>query len=287
MRNKFVLVGIITLFCCVNGLAQLSLPRESQRAEVAQVIGDTRVSLVYHRPNVKAREVWGTKIVPYGEVWRTGANENTTFEVNRDVKINGQTLPAGKYGLHTIPNKDQWTIIFNKVNNEWGSFKYDVKQDALRVTAKPVKAEFQETMSLGFENIKATTAAVAVRWENLRVPFTVDVVGVNDRTLTEIRKQMSNLKADDVRTPVQAANWVYSQKMTASYAEAIGWLDAALKIRETPNALGVKAYLLAESGKKTEAIAAAERAVQMAKAMTPAGNTVELEKRLAEWKGGK
>ncbi len=286
MKNKFVLVGIITLFCCVNGLAQLTLPRESQRAEVAQVIGDTRVSLVYHRPNTKAREVWG-KLVPFGEVWRTGANENATFETSRDVKINGQTLPAGKYGLHTIPNKDEWTIIFNKVNNEWGSFKYDAKQDQLRVTAKPVKAEFQETMSLGFENIKATTADVVMRWENLRVPFTIDVGNLNDRTLTEIRKQMSNLKADDLRTPSQAANWIYSQKMTANYGEAIGWLDASLKAKETSNALGLKSYLLADSGKKTEAIAAAERAIQLAKAMTPAGNTVDLEKRLAEWKGGK
>jgi hypothetical protein len=286
MKNKFVLVGIITLFCCANGLAQLNLPRESQRAEVAQVIGDARVTLVYHRPNTKAREVWG-KLVPFGEVWRTGANENSTFETSRDVKINGQTLPAGKYGLHTIPNKDEWTIIFNKVNNEWGSFRYDAKQDQLRITAKPVKAEFQETMSLGFENIKATTADIALRWENLRVPFTIDVGNLNDRTLTEIRKQMSNLKADDFNTPARAASWIYSQKMTANYGEAIGWLDASLKAKETPNALGLKAYLLADSGKKTEAIAAAERAIQLAKAMTPAGNTVDLEKRLAEWKGGK
>ena len=301
MRNKFVLVGIITLFCCANGLAQLNLPRESQRTEIAQVIGDTRVSLVYHRPNVKAREVWGCQttdvipkggvtypcLVPNGQVWRLGANENTTFETNHDLKINGQTLPAGKYGLHAIPNKDEWIIIFNKVNNEWGSYKYDAKQDQLRVTAKPVKAEFQETMWLGFENIKAKTADVAVRWENLRVPFTIDVVGLNDRTLTEIRKQMSNLKADDFRIPTQAANWIYSQKMTANYAEAIGWLDASLKAKETPNALGLKAYLLADTGKKAEAIAAAERAIQLAKAMTPAGNTVDLEKRLAEWKGRK
>ncbi len=301
MKNKFLWVGIITLFCCANVLAQLNLPRESPRAEVAQTIGDTRVALVYHRPSIKGREIWGCQtndvipkggvtypcLVPSGQVWRAGANENTTFETNQDLKINGQTLPAGKYGFHAIPNKDEWTIIFNRVNSEWGSYRYDAKQDQLRVTAKPVKAEFQETMSLGFENIKATTADVALRWENLRVPFTIDVGDVKGRTLAEIRKQMSNLKADDTRTQSQAANWVYSQKMTANYAEAIGWLDASLKIKETPNALGLKAYLLADSGKKAEAIAAAERAVQLAKAMTPAGNTVDLEKRLAEWKGGK
>ena len=301
MRNKFVLVGIITLFCCVNSLAQLNLPRESQRAEVAQVVGDTRIAVIYHRPNIKGREMWGCQttdvipkggvtypcLVPSGQVWRAGANENTPFETNQDLKINGQTLPAGIYGLHMIPGKDEWTIIFNKVNNEWGSYRYDAKQDQLRVTAKPVKAEFQETLSFGFENIKTTTADVAVRWENLRVPFTIDVGDVNARILAEIRKQVSNLKADDFRTPTQAANWVYAQKMKANYAEAITWLDTSLKVRETPNTLGLKAYMLADSGKKAEAIAAAERAVQLAKAMTPAGNTTDIEKRLAEWKGGK
>ena len=301
MKNKFVLIGIITLFCCANVLAQLNLPRESPRAEVAQTIGDTRVTLVYHRPNIKGREIWGCQtadvipkggvtypcLVPSGQVWRAGANENTTFETNQDLKINGQTLPAGKYGLHAIPNKDEWTIIFNKVNTEWGSFNYDAKQDQLRVTAKPVKGEFQESMSLGFENIKATTADVAVRWENVRVPFTIDIGDVKGRTLAEIRKQMSNLKPDDTRTQSQGANWVYSQKMTANYAEAIGWLDASLKIRETPNALALKANLLADSGKKTEAIAVAERALEVAKAMNPKPNTAALEKRLAEWKSGK
>lgn len=302
MKNKLILVGIITLFCSANVLAQLNLPRDSQRAELAQVVGDTRISLVYHRPNTKGREIWGCQtndvvpkgnatypcLVPSGQVWRTGANENTTFETNHDVKIGGQTLPAGKYGLHAIPNKNEWTIIFNKVNDSWGSFSYKQENDQLRVTAKPqAVTESQETMSLGLENIKATTADVVIRWEKLRVPFTIDVGDVNGRTMEDIRKQMSSVKGNDLRTPGQAASWIYSQKMTANYAEAIGWLDASLKAKETPNALGLKAYLLADSGKKAEAIAAAERAIQLAKAMTPAGNTVDLEKRLAEWKSGK
>ncbi|HXG82677.1 MAG TPA: DUF2911 domain-containing protein [Pyrinomonadaceae bacterium] len=286
MKTKMYMVSILALLFVTSAFGQLNLPRDSQRAEVIQTVGDARVALVYHRPNVKAREVWG-KMVPYGEVWRTGANDNTTFETSRDLTINGQVLPAGKYGLHTIPNKDEWTIVFNKVNNEWGSFRYDIKQDQLRVTVKPQTAEFQETMSLGFENIKAATADVVVRWEKLRVPFTVDAGDVNGRALADIRKQMTALKADDFRTPAQAAGWVYAQKMTANYPEAIQWIDSSIKVRETPNALGLKAYLLADSGKKTEAIAVAEKAIQLAKAMTPAGNTTALEKRLAEWKAAK
>jgi len=286
MKTKIYLLLMLALLLVSNAFGQLSLPRDSQRAEVAQTVGDARIALVYHRPNTKDRAVWGN-LVPYNEVWRTGANENTTFETNRELKINGQTLPAGKYGLHTIPNKDEWTIIFNKVNDAWGSFTYKPENDQLRVKVKPQAAEFQETMLLGFENIKATTADVAIRWEKLRVPFTVDVGDVNARTLTEIRKQMATLKADDFRMPSQAASWVYGQKLTANYAEAIGWIDSSIKVRETPNAYGLKAYLLADSGKKSEAIVAAERAIKLAKAMTPAGNTTDLEKRLAEWKAAK
>lgn len=286
MKTKIYLASILALMLASSAFAQLTLPRESQRAEVAQTVGDTRVALVYHRPNTKSREVWG-KIVPYGEVWRTGANENTTFETSREIKINGQTLPAGKYGLHAIPNQNEWTIIFNKVNDAWGSFTYKPENDQLRITAKPQLAESQETMAINFENIKATTADVAIRWEKIRVPFTIDVGDLNGRTLAELRRQMTALKADDFRTGAQAASWIYTMKMTGNYSEAIGWVDSSLKVRETPNALGLKANLLADSGKKAEAIVAAERAVQLAKTTTPAGNTTELEKRLAEWKANK
>lgn len=298
MKKSIYLVGILTLLFCANAFAQMRLPRESQRAEVAQTIGNTRIALVYHRPNVKGREIWGCQtndvvpkggvtypcLVPNGQVWRTGANENTTFETSHDLRINGQTLPAGKYGLHTIPNQNEWTIIFNKVNDAWGSYSYKQENDQLRVTAKPMAAEFQETMSLGLENIKATTADVVIRWGKLSVPFTIDVGDVKSKVLADIRTQLKTLKADDSRSPIDAANYVYSQKMTANYAEAIGWLDASLKTKETANALGLKAYLQAETGNKSEAIANAEKAIKVAKAANPKANTAELEKRLAEWK---
>ena len=301
MKKTLFLTGILTLLFISNAFAQLSLPRDSQRAEVAQTVGDTRIAFVYHRPNTKGREILGCQttdvipkggatypcLVPYGQVWRTGANENTTFETNHDLKINGQTLPAGKYGLHSIPGKDEWTIIFSKTNDSWGSFSYKQENDQLRVTAKPQTAEFQETMSLGLENIKPTTADFVIRWEKLRVPLTVDVGDMNSRVLTDIRSQMTNRKADDFRSPSDAAGYIYSQKMTANYAEATVWLDASLKTKETAGALGLKANLLAETGKKAEAITAAERAIVVAKAANPKANTSELEKRIAQWKSDK
>jgi hypothetical protein len=288
--------------CAVAASAQLVLPRESTRQEIIQTVGDTRIAVVYHRPNTKGRaNIFGCTstdvipvggktydcLVPYGQVWRTGANDNTTIEFSNDVKINGQTLPAGKYGLHTIPNKDEWVVIFNKVNTEWGSYRYDAKQDQLRVTVKPQTGEMQETMSLGFENVKMNTADVVVRWEKMRVPFTVDIGDMQPRVLAYIREQMKAVKADDFSSPVAGANYVYSNKMTANYGEAVTWLDALLARREAYNALALKANLLADSGKTAEAIAAAEKALQVAQTATPKPNTTNLEKRLADWKAKK
>ena len=296
--KQFIFTAFFILSLSAAAFAQLNLPRESQRQEITQTIGDTKITVVYHRPNVKARAIYGCEtkdlipkgnvnypcLVPYGQVWRTGANDNTTFEVTNDVSINGQKLPAGKYGLHTIPGANEWTIIFSKVNDSWGSFSYDAKNDQLRVTAKPQTAAIQETMSITFDSETANAAEAVIAWEKIRVPLTIDVGDVNGRVLGYLRDQMKTVKADDFRSPVDAANYVYSQKMTANYAEAIQWLDALLKRRETPNVLGLKANLLADSGKKTEAITTAEHALELAKTITPKPNTAALEKRLAEWK---
>jgi hypothetical protein len=284
--KKLFLLTILLFVLSIGAFAQLNLPRESNRAAISQTIGDTVVSIVYHRPNTKARKVWG-ELVPYGQVWRTGANEATTFEVSNDVKINGQVLPKGKYSLHSIPTETEWTIIFNKTADQWGSYEYDAKQDALRVTAKPQTAGFHETMGLEFENIKGNTADVVIVWDKVKVPFTIDVGDVNNRFLTEIRRQMSNLKTDDFRTPAQAANWVYSTKITASYPEAVQWLDKSIAVRETFGSLNTKARILADMGRNAEAIAVAEKAIQVGKGATPAANTAALEKLLVEWKAKK
>jgi Protein of unknown function (DUF2911) len=300
--KKLLLLAILTVIGSVAAPAQLKLPRESQRQEIVQTVGDTRIAITYDRPNVKGRtNIFGCEstdvvpksgvtypcLVPNGQVWRTGANENTVVEVSNEVKINGNVLPAGKYGLHTIPGKDEWTIIFSKDNDKWGSYSYDASKDQLRVKVKPMIGEMSETMSLGFENVRPAMADIVVRWEKVRVPFTVDIGDMQPRVLNYIREQMKNVKADDFSSQPSGARYVFDNKITASYDEAIGWLDAFLKKRETPGALGLKANLLAETGKTAEAIAAAEKALQIAATMNPKPNTSALEKKLAEWKAKK
>lgn len=295
-KPLFILFFILSMSLGV--FAQLTLPRDSQRQEITQTIGDTKISVVYHRPNTKGRTLWGCQaknvvpkanyeepcLVPYGQVWRTGANENTTFEVSRDVTIDGQPLPAGKYGLHTIPNKDEWTIIFSKDNDDWGSFSYDEKKDALRVKVKPQKTDFQETMSLSFGDVTPNTAKLVLRWEKISVPFTVNVGDVSGRTLSIIREAVANRKPDDLRPLNQGAGYVLTFKVAGAYEEAVGWLDTSIKTKETFGNLSTKARILAEMGKIKEAVETGEKAVAVGKAATPAANTTDFEKTLAEWK---
>jgi hypothetical protein len=118
----------------------VNIPRASQRAEVMQRVGITDITINYHRPLINGRKVWGG-LVPYGQVWRAGANENTTIEFTDPVTIEGKPLARGIYGLHMIPNENEWTVIFSKAATSWGSFTYDEKEDALRVNIKPQPAD--------------------------------------------------------------------------------------------------------------------------------------------------
>jgi Protein of unknown function (DUF2911) len=131
--------------------------------------GGATIKIDYSQPSVKGRKVWGG-IVPYGEVWRTGANEATIFEVSKDVKVEGKPLPAGKYALFTIPGENEWVVIFNKKFNQWGSYEYKQADDALRVTVKPGKApSMHEQLMFHVMNSK-----VSMMWENLKIEFTVE-----------------------------------------------------------------------------------------------------------------
>ncbi|MET0752367.1 MAG: DUF2911 domain-containing protein [Pyrinomonadaceae bacterium] len=301
MYKKFGLLIIAVFALNIGVFAQLTLPRESQRQEISQTVGDGKVSIVYHRPNTKARKLWGCEtkdvvpvannlypcLVPYGQVWRAGANENTTFEFSRDVNINGQPLPAGKYGFHIIPGKTEWILIFSKDNDKWGSFSYDEKKDVLRVRVKPEKAEMQETLLYDFESVTGNSGKIVLRWEKIAVPFTFDIGDVYGRNLTLIREAIKNRKADDFRAFNQGASYIYTFRLKNNYEEAIQWLDESIKARETFGNLQTKARILAEMGKTADAVALGEKAVQVGKAATPAANTAEFDKLLAEWKAKK
>lgn len=144
--------------------------RPSPPAKVTETTSSGAVITIdYSQPAVKGREI-GKEIAPYGKVWRTGANEATTFEVSKDVKVEGKALPAGKYGLFTIPNKEEWVVIFNKTPQQWGAYKYAEADDVLRVKVKPTKApQFTERMTFNVDK----SGKVSLLWGNEEVDFTV------------------------------------------------------------------------------------------------------------------
>lgn len=149
-------------------------PRVSPNASVSVTIGTTDVAISYGRPSVKGRAIWG-ELVPYGKVWRMGANEATTISFSGDVLIEGKKLPAGTYGLFASPGPSQWTIILNKTAQQWGAFDYDAAQDTLRVSVKPQQAPHQEWMSFAFEDLGAESAIAVLRWEKLAVPIKIEI----------------------------------------------------------------------------------------------------------------
>jgi tetratricopeptide (TPR) repeat protein len=276
MRFKLFCIVTIIAVGALNIFAQTQLPRASQRASLTQTVGDTQISIIYHRPNVKKRTVFGD-LVPYGEVWRTGANEATVFEVSKDVTINGQKLPAGKYSFYAIPGEKEWTIIFNKTWDQWGTI-YDAKQDALRVKVKPMESEFEESLAYEIENVTENTAQVSLRWEKLAVPFVVDIGDITKRILDSAR--------NDKKMQVQVAGYIFDAKLAENYNEALSWLDAAIKESDNYRAMFYKARLLGEMGKKQEAIMTAEKAIELGK-KSPNINTSFLEGLVKEWKESK
>src|SRR5438094_5113356 len=168
-------LAILGIGGTVCGQNDLNLPDVSQAAEVKQRVALTDIAVKYHRPLVNGRKIWGG-LVPYGKVWRVGANENTTIEFSDPVSVEGKPLDKGTYGLHMIPNQDSWTVVFSKTNTGWGSYSYDQKDDALGVDVKPRPlAETKEALEYEFENLKPDSTAVTLKWEKLSVPFTVSI----------------------------------------------------------------------------------------------------------------
>jgi hypothetical protein len=170
-----------------SAFAQEKEVRPSLKASVSQTLGvDTEITFDFSRPGVKGRTIWG-ELVPYGMnpgnkyskekpfPWRAGANEKTTITLSNDVLVDGKKLPAGKYSIHMIPSEKDWTVMFNKNSEGWGSYDYDEAEDALRLTVTPVEAPFQEWMRFGFDDLAGTSAVAFLQWEKLKVPFTIAV----------------------------------------------------------------------------------------------------------------
>jgi tetratricopeptide (TPR) repeat protein len=262
----FIMVAVAGLslgsgFCHAQS-ALLDLPRDSQHSTVSQRVGITDITIKYSRPLVKGRTIWG-KLVPYNEVWRTGANENTTITFTDAVSIEGKPLPKGVYALFAIPGENEWTIIFSKTHTAWGSFTYKEADDALRVTVKPQPSEAREALTYDFDDVKPDSAVATLRWEKLAVPFKIDV-NVHDIVQASLHNQLQGLAQYTWEGWDDAATYL----LTAKYD-----LDEALKYEETSirteprfDNLLTKSQILEAMGRKDESEVAKNQALQRATA---------------------
>jgi len=241
----------------------LDLPRASQHAMVLQRIGITDIRVNYHRPLANGRQIWG-KVVPYGQVWRAGANENTTITFSDPVTIEGQPLDKGTYGLHMIPGENQWTVIFSKDSKDWGSFSYKQEDDALRVNVKPQPADAYNALTYDFDDVKPDSAVVTMRWDKVAVPFKVEVK-VNEIVTASIHHQLHGLNQYYWEVWDDAAGYLLANKIDLD--EALKDEDQSIQTEERYDNLMNKSKILEAMGRKQDAEAFRTKALDKASAV--------------------
>ncbi|HEY6065979.1 MAG TPA: DUF2911 domain-containing protein [Thermoanaerobaculia bacterium] len=243
-----------------NQSLALDLPLASQRATVSQRLGLTTIEIDYHRPLTRGRKVWG-ELVPWGQVWRAGANENTVISFSDPVTVEGQPLAKGAYGLHMIPTESSWTVILSKNSTSWGSFTYDEKEDALRVTVKPAASEMHEALTYDFDGLAPDSTVVTMRWEKVAVPFRV-AVDVPKTTMENLKLQLRGLQAYSWVGWNDAATYAIENK--TGYEDALKWADSSIQNEERFENLNTKSQLLRLTGKTAEADATMTKALEKA-----------------------
>lgn len=252
----------LTLLAAVPLTAQMPVilaPRESPAASVSQVVGMSRVSVSYSRPAVNGRNIWGA-LVPFGEVWRAGANENTVFEVTSPFTVGGTRLPAGRYGLHTIPSATSWTVILSRQANAWGSFSYNPAEDALRFSVTPTGGGHQEHLVYLLEPTSDSTLTVTLRWEKLALAFPV-TVPTAQVALDSVRQQIRGIPYFFPQGWLQAAQEAMRRREFALAAE---WADSAIKRNGGFQAMRLKATAMEQMGDQAGAAALRERSLALA-----------------------
>ena len=278
-------ISLITLLIlsvfCERSFAQIELPAPSPTATLSQMVGLTDVSITYSRPSMNGRTIYGD-LVPYGKLWRTGANMATKFTFSDDVKIGGKDLPAGSYALFTIPGESEWTIIFNKNYNQGGTGNYKESEDVLRITAKPQKMNAPlETFLINIEDIKPTGALIELVWENTYVQFPLEV-SIDERIMASIERSLSI----SPNAYQQAA--LYYQQSGKDLNQALEWMNKAIAIHEQNGnkfywIYRQKSLIEADLKNYKEAIKTAEKSLAMAK---EAGNDDYVKmntESIAEW----
>jgi hypothetical protein len=251
MKRSFLalFVSILLPAIAYAQVPGLTAPEASPEASATQVIGLTEMSVSYHRPAANGRKVWGT-LVPYDQVWRAGANENTIVSFSSPVTVAGTKLAAGRYGLHMIPTTGNWTVIFSNESGAWGSFSYDPKEDAARVSVKPEPADMQERLGYTFDDPQRDSVVLAMRWERIRVPIPIRI-DLARTVLDNYTAQLRGLPRFGWQAWNQIANWAAQNDVELD--AAMGWADRSIGMNRNFANVRTKALILSKKGNETEA----------------------------------
>jgi hypothetical protein len=277
MLKKLILCCGVCMTLLAANAQPIKTPAPSTTQTIKQDFGISSMELTYSRPNIKGRKVFGD-LVPYGKVWRTGANSATRIKFADDVSIGGQPLKAGEYAIYTIPNEAEWDIIINKGSANWGT-NYKQEDDLLRVKVKPMKLdETVETFTMQFADIKTSAAKLEIMWDKtaVAIPITTDVEA-------KVMAQINNVMNKDNRPYYQSA--MYYLENGKDLNQALTWFDKA--VEQNPNAYYMhhqRANTLAKLGKKGEAKVAAQKSIELAKAANNDDYVKLNEKLLADLK---
>lgn len=268
-------------FSLVTAQEQIKTPQPSPFSTVTQQIGIMEVKVEYSRPGVKERKIFGG-LVPFGELWRTGANASTKFTFSDEVTIQGIKVPAGEYGLYTIPGAEEWTIIFNK-NLSWGTNQYDEQLDVARFKVKPMThSGLVETFTIGFSNIKDNWAYVDLSWENTIVQFKIEFA-VTEKVMAQIEKVMANPERSLANNYYTAADFYFNNDK--DLAQALIWVNKAVDLRTDAYwMLRLKSRIQAKMGDYENAIQTAEQSLEAAKKANNLQYVKFNEEAIAEWK---
>jgi len=282
MKRDFIIKNILLItigsFCCNLAFAQLDKPRPSPLGRVYQKVGLNEITIEYSRPGVKERVIYGG-LVPYGELWRTGANAATKITLAEDAKFEGKEIPAGDYSLLTIPGENEWTIIINK-DPYTSERNYDESKDQVRFTVKPEKiTEKVETFTINIEHIKMDYAYVQLVWEHTKVSFRMET-SVDEQIMAQIEKAM---KGTSPMTYYQAA--VYYSDTDKDLDQALIWMNKALEGKQTFWMVHSKAKLQAKIGDYKGAVITAGKSKELAMQAGSSDYISLNEKAIARWQG--
>ncbi len=281
--KRSLAITLFAAFVCLSGETDNSIfPKLSPQSTVSQTVGTTTVSVEYHRPQVRGRKIWG-ELVPFGQVWRTGANEATTIKFSDPVKVNGQPVPAGTYALFSIPGPEQWTLILNKRARQFGAFEYQPKDDLLRFVVKPKAVkEFSEWLTYEVYPASRSSAYVDLYWEKMRVSFLVEV-DVDSIVTARMKRAMTRAGESDWKIYSDAAEYFVEQDKALT--QALAWAEKSIRIQENPVNLSVKAHILQAISQTPQAYQTLERALKIARSQN-AGPAVigPIQSTLDQWK---